>query len=190
MYGIVSLCVVAVSIIAFLAASHPSFRKTEICYEVKSSFNVILNSTITSTVERRIQVLHPVLNVINLCCMVFFTLEYVLRIAFIHKRLRYIRSIMGLIDLSALLPDYMHLIMVAIDPTLVNSSSTKIITILKITRILRIFRLVRHVLGLWIFDLYIESKSPRTVFNDSVSLCWNAYLFVFNLLCRRPENVY
>jgi hypothetical protein len=39
---------------------------------------------------------------------------------------------MGLIDLTALLPDYMHLIMVAIDPTLANSSSTKIITILKI----------------------------------------------------------
>jgi hypothetical protein len=57
--------------------------------------------------------------------MVFFTLEYVLRIAFIPKRLRYMRFIMGLIDLSALLPDYMHLIMVAIDPTLVNSSSTK-----------------------------------------------------------------
>jgi hypothetical protein len=42
---------------------------------------------------------------------------------------------MGLIDLTALLPDYIHLIMVAIDPTLANSSSTKIITILKITRI-------------------------------------------------------
>jgi hypothetical protein len=50
--------------------------------------------------------------------MVFFTLEYALRIAFIHKRLRYMRSIMGLIDLTALLPDYIHLIMVAIDPTL------------------------------------------------------------------------
>jgi hypothetical protein len=156
--GIVSLCVVAVSIISFLAASHPSFRKTEILYEVKSSFKVTLNSTITSIVERRIQVLHRVLNVIDLCCMVFFTLEYVLRIAFIHKRLRYMRSIMGLIDLSALLPDYIHLIMVAIDPTLVNSSSTTIITILKITRILRIFRLVRHVPGLWILIYALKAS--------------------------------
>ena len=73
--------------------------------------------------ERRVQVLHPVLNVIDLCCMVFFTLEYVLRIAFIHERLGYMRSIMGLIDLSALLSDYVHLIMVAIDPTLQQKSS-------------------------------------------------------------------
>ena len=78
-----------------------------------------------STVERRMQVVHPVLNTIDLCCMVLFTLEYILRIAFIYKKLRYTRSIMGLTDLSALLPDYIHLIMVAIDPTLVNSSSTK-----------------------------------------------------------------
>ena len=55
---------------------------------------------------------------------------------------------MGLIDLSALLPDYIHLIMVSIDPTLVNSYSTTIITILNATRILRIFQLARHVPGL------------------------------------------
>jgi hypothetical protein len=48
------------------------------------------------------------------------------------------RSIMVLIDLTALLPDYIHRIIVAIDPTLANSSSTKIITILKITRILSV----------------------------------------------------
>jgi hypothetical protein len=33
---------------------------------------------------------------------------------------------MALIDLSALLPDYINFIMVTIDPTLVNSSSTKL----------------------------------------------------------------
>ena len=68
------------------------------------------------------------------------------------------RSIMGLIDLTALLPDYIHLIKVAIDPTLANSSSTKIITILKITRIQRIFRLVRHVPGLWILIYTLKAS--------------------------------
>jgi hypothetical protein len=32
---------------------------------------------------------HPVLNIIDLCCMAFFTLKYILRIALIHTRLRY-----------------------------------------------------------------------------------------------------
>jgi hypothetical protein len=43
----------------------------------------------------------------SLICVVWYfsKLEYILRIAFIHKRLRYSRSIMELIDLSALLPD-------------------------------------------------------------------------------------
>jgi hypothetical protein len=115
--------------------------------------------------------------------MVFFTLENALRIAFIHTRLRYMRSIMGLIDLTALFPDYIHLIMVAIDPTLANISSTKIITILNIS-------IGATCAGIVDFNLYIESQSQRTFIGDSVSLCWNAYFFVFNLLCRRPENVY
>ena len=176
MYGIVSICVVAVSILSFLAESLPSFKKTYRFYEVKSSFNVTLNSTITSTVERRIQVVHPVLNFIDLCCMVFFTLEYILRIAFIHNRLRYTRSIMGLIDLSALLTDYIHFIMVTIDPTLVNSSSTKIITILKVTRILRIFRLVRLVPGLWIL-IYTLKASPQELFLMITFLCIGMLIF-------------
>ena len=126
--------------------------------------------------ERRIQVVHPVLNIIDLCCMVFFTLEYILRITLIHKRLRYTRSIMGLIDLFALLPDYIHLIMVTIDPTLVNSSSTKIITILKITRILRIFRLVRHVPGLWIL-IYTLKASLQELFLMVAFLCVGMLIF-------------
>ena len=70
---------------------------------------------------------------------------------------------MGFIDLTSLLPDYIHLIMVAIDPTLANSSSTKIITILKITRILRIFRLVRHVPGLWILIYTLKASHQELV---------------------------
>jgi hypothetical protein len=175
-YGIVSLRVVAVSIISFLAESLPSFRETEILYEIKSLFNVTLNSTITSTMERRVQVLHPVLNIIDLCCMVFFTLEYALRIAFIHKRLRNMRSIMGLVDLTALLQDYIHLIMVATDPTLANSSSTKIITILEITRILRIFRLVRHVPGLWIL-IYTLKASLQDLLLVIAFLCVGMLIF-------------
>ena len=176
MYGIVSICVVAVSIPSFLAESLPSFKKTYILYGVKSSFNVTLNYTITSTVDRRMQVVHPVLNIIDLCCMVIFTLKYILRIAFTHKRLRYTRSIMGLIDLSALLPDYIHLIMVTIDPTLANSSSTKIITMLNVNKILRIFRLVRHVKGLWIL-IYILKASLQELFLMIAFLCVGMLFF-------------
>jgi hypothetical protein len=83
---------------------------------------------------------------------------------------------MGLIDLFALLPDYIHLIMVTIDPTLVNSSSAKIITILKITRILRIFRLVRHVPGLWIL-IYTLKASLQELFLMVAFLCVGMLIF-------------
>ena len=83
---------------------------------------------------------------------------------------------MGLIDLSALLPNYMHLIMVTIDPTLVKSSSTKIITILKVTRILRIFRLVRRVPGLWIL-IYTLKASFQELFLMIAFLCVGMLFF-------------
>ena len=83
---------------------------------------------------------------------------------------------MGLIDLSALLPDYIHLIMVTIDQTLVNSSSTKIITILKVTRILRIFRLVRRVPGLWIL-IYTLKASLQELFLMIAFLCIGMPIF-------------
>jgi hypothetical protein len=83
---------------------------------------------------------------------------------------------MGLIDLSALLPGYIHLIMVTIDPTLVNSSSTKIITILKVTRILRIFRLVRRVPRLWIL-IYTLKASLQELFLRIAFLCVGMLFF-------------
>ena len=83
---------------------------------------------------------------------------------------------MGLIDLSALLPDYIHLIMVTIDPTLANSSSTKIITMLNVNKILRIFRLVRHVKGLWIL-IYILKASLQELFLMIAFLCVGMLFF-------------
>jgi hypothetical protein len=83
---------------------------------------------------------------------------------------------MGLIDLSALLPGYIHLIMVTIDPTLVNSSSTKIITILKVTRILRIIRLVRRVPRLWIL-IYTLKASLQELFLRIAFLCVGMLFF-------------
>ena len=90
--------------------------------------------------------------------MVFFTVEYIIRIATVRKRIRYMRSLMGIIDLFALLPDYVQLFMLAINPDIVHGETTKIITILKVSRILRVFRLVRHVPGLWILIYTLKAS--------------------------------
>lgn len=149
---------VAISILSFLAESHPSFITKRPRNEVTYVYNTTTNTT-TRVVSRTTEVIpHPVLDKIDLSCMVFFTVEYIIRIATVRKRIRYIRSLMGIIDLLALLPDYVQLFMLTINPELVHGETTKIITILKVSRILRVFRLVRHVPGLWILIYTLKAS--------------------------------
>ncbi|VDH90171.1 Hypothetical predicted protein, partial [Mytilus galloprovincialis] len=174
-YGMVSLLVVAISILSFLAETHPSIQVKRTVYDVSFVYNATTNLTTNSTTEKEVIMPHPVLDIIDHSCMAFFTIEYILRVVLSLRRLVYVRSLMGIIDLFALLPDYIQLIMFSISKHLAHSSFTRIITILKITRILRIFRLVRHVPGLWIL-VYTLKASLREL------LLMVAFLFVGMLI--------
>lgn len=133
---------------------------TETKYDVTRIFNSTTNSTEKHATEVKIPVPHPVLNALDICCMIFFTVEYLFRLLLSRKRFQYACSIMGVIDLCALLPDYIEIILFFVNHNLAFSSITRIITVLKITRILRIFRLVRHIPGLWIL-IYTLKASLR-----------------------------
>ncbi|XP_071140111.1 potassium voltage-gated channel protein Shaw-like [Mytilus edulis] len=157
-YGVISLLVVTLSITSFLAESHPSNRITNYYTEVTRVFNGTLNATIDVVTNKSEEVPHPVLQRIDLACMIFFTIEYLIRVLTARKRLRYMRSVMGVIDLVALLPDYVQLLILVFDPVLAGTDTAKIIAILKVTRVLRIFRLVRHIPGLWILIYTLKAS--------------------------------
>jgi voltage-gated potassium channel len=65
---------------------------------------------------------------------VFFTLEYVTRIAVTNKPLKYIFSFYGIIDLIAILPMYLSFFFVG----------TKIFSIIRSLRLLRLFKIVNN----------------------------------------------
>jgi len=64
-----------------------------------------------------------------------FTLEYLLRLAVVKKPWRYARSFFGLVDLLAILPTFIGLI-------IPGSSSLRIIRILRVLRVFRVLKLV------------------------------------------------
>ena len=66
---------------------------------------------------------------------VLFTLEYVLRLAVVKKPWHYARSFFGLVDLLAILPTFIALIVP-------GSSSLRIIRILRVLRVFRVLKLV------------------------------------------------
>jgi len=68
-----------------------------------------------------------------------FTVEYVLRLVAVRRPLRYARSFFGLVDLAAILPTYLSLIM----------PGTQALLVIRALRLLRIFRILKlaHFLG-------------------------------------------
>jgi voltage-gated potassium channel len=66
-----------------------------------------------------------------------FTVEYALRLACVERPLRYARSFFGIVDLLAILPTYLSLV-------IPGSQSLLVIRSLRLLRIFRVFKLVRY----------------------------------------------
>ncbi|MDX2472814.1 MAG: ion transporter [Candidatus Krumholzibacteria bacterium] len=75
----------------------------------------------------------PVLTVIEWFFTILFTLEYLLRLWCIGKPLRYATSFFGLVDLLAILPTFLSLVM----------PGSRYLLVIRILRVLRIFRVLK-----------------------------------------------
>ncbi|XP_046353503.1 potassium voltage-gated channel subfamily C member 3-like [Haliotis rufescens] len=136
-YGITSFLFVALSIAGFCLETLPDLRPvtnvTTKCNGVDS-----ISSVITS---------HEALNIIDLICTVFFTLELILRFTVAPNKLKFVRSPMNIIDLLALVPLYVQIIFERSDQKACYLNERLVIEILFILRIIRMFRifhLVKH----------------------------------------------
>ena len=85
-----------------------------------------------------------------------FTLEYLLRLVCVAKPARYARSFFGLVDLIAILPTYLSLI-------LPGSQTLLLIRTLRLIRIFRIFKLVSYVGEASILATALRSSFPKIV---------------------------
>ncbi len=77
-------------------------------------------------------------NALEIGFTALFTLEYVARLACVHRPLRYARSFFGVIDLVAVLPTYLALLLPGLNSLLD-------VRILRLLRIFRIFKLGAYV---------------------------------------------
>ncbi|MCF6365739.1 MAG: ion transporter [Bacteroidales bacterium] len=70
---------------------------------------------------------------------VIFTIEYIIRIAIVNKKSKYILSFYGIIDLFSILPTYVGIIIPG------SAHSLAVIRSLRLLRVFRIFKLSRYV---------------------------------------------
>lgn len=180
LYGFLALFFVILSMFSFFAETTPAFQQFELRLktgnskgsllkyngtDVRNETNYQLNVTETGMTDYvKIRLKHSALNVLDIICLVFFTTEYIICIVFAPRKLKFITSVVGVIDVLAILPDYVEMIVYAADPELVfDSTAVNLLAFLKIFRVLRIFRLIRHVPGLWILVYTLKASVGELV---------------------------
>ena len=163
-YGWLALLFVMLAIFSFCASTHPYFRRPSHnpianVTSRNDTNNVTTTSPLTSTSEREPAEgltpgteVHPALWVVDIVCLVFFTLEFICKLVCSPHRVRYLRSFTGVVDVLALCPDYVEFLVLALDPEELEGDShfMHVMPFLRLMRVFRIFRLIHHVPGLWI----------------------------------------
>uniref|UniRef100_A0A671P2P0 Potassium voltage-gated channel, subfamily F, member 1a n=1 Tax=Sinocyclocheilus anshuiensis TaxID=1608454 RepID=A0A671P2P0_9TELE len=99
---------------------------------------------------------HTTLESIDTACIIWFTVEYVLRLVSSSNKLRFVFSFMNIVDFLAIVPFYVVLILGAAQMELANVQQA--VQALRIMRIARIFKLARHSSGLQTLTFALKSS--------------------------------
>ena len=102
-------------------------------YLVQSVIVISLISFSIETLPDLSQAARDIFRYVEIACVAIFTAEYFLRILVARKKLRFVFSFYGLVDLAAILPFY-----------LATGLDLRALRILRLLRIIRAFKLVRY----------------------------------------------
>ncbi|XP_022283347.2 potassium voltage-gated channel subfamily D member 2 isoform X8 [Canis lupus familiaris] len=95
---------------------------------------------------------------LDTACVMIFTVEYLLRLAAAPSRYRFVRSVMSIIDVVAILPYYIGLVMTD------NEDVSGAFVTLRVFRVFRIFKFSRHSQGLRILGYTLKSCASELGF--------------------------
>ncbi|XP_029472732.1 potassium voltage-gated channel subfamily D member 2 isoform X2 [Rhinatrema bivittatum] len=95
---------------------------------------------------------------LDTACVMIFTVEYLLRLAAAPSRYRFVRSVMSIIDVVAIMPYYIGLVMTD------NEDVSGAFVTLRVFRVFRIFKFSRHSQGLRILGYTLKSCASELGF--------------------------
>lgn len=137
-----SVSVILLSIVVFCLETLPSIR----CTSDSSGPGCEKYSTTTEP--------DKIWFVIEVLCISWFSLEYVVRLLSSPQKLLFIRTFLNIIDLVAILPYYITLPM-----NEARVTSLAVLRVIRLVRVFRIFKLSRHSKGLQVLGYTLRSSS-------------------------------
>ena len=136
-----SMSVILLSIVMFCIETLPEFKE--------QTYKIYYNADNTTRKEAKgfktKDVYQPVFATTEAACIAWFTFEYCIRLIASPKKLQFTIQPLNLIDLIAIIPFY---IMLILKQTNTNVSSLSILRVLRLVRVFRIFKLSRYSKGL------------------------------------------
>ncbi|VDL89087.1 unnamed protein product [Schistocephalus solidus] len=157
-FAIVSITFILISTLGLTIGTLPQFQPN--MTELRKTINAskwyhgkeLFLSWCYETDETGVDVCeNPYLKIVEFICILWFTVEYLTRFWCSPNRCRFFKDTLNTIDLIAIFPFYVHLIIVEVasrNNLKSLSSVRKLVQMFRILRIVRIFKLARHSTGL------------------------------------------
>ncbi|XP_046375574.1 potassium voltage-gated channel subfamily C member 1-like [Haliotis rufescens] len=160
------------------------------CMETHIIFRHPRNSSVEGgTTVREIQRLtQPLLflSVIEYTCITYFTIEIIIRFLFCPSKISHLKHVLNWVDFTSVIPFYTKIIVVAIDPSLEDSTGLYFLNSLRLIRIFRILKLTRHVSGLKILAQTIKASAKELLL---LILVLSIGVLIFSCLIFYAEQV-
>ncbi|RNA38445.1 potassium voltage-gated channel Shaker isoform X8, partial [Brachionus plicatilis] len=152
--AIISITVILTSIVIFCLETLPNFKRFKI-----TEFDNSTNKSFT-IVEDDIPQLNDTFFLIESVCIIWFSFEFILRFLSCPLKLVFLKSIMNLIDIVAIIPYFITLGTIFADEQKKSSQamSLAILRVIRLVRVFRIFKLSRHSKGLQILGQTLQAS--------------------------------
>lgn len=136
-----SLFFILVSITTFCLETHEAF-----IIDVNVTETLEVGNTTETHVMRKMET-EPILTYIEGVCVLWFTLEFLVRIVCCPDKLIFIKNLLNIIDFVAILPFYLEVGLSGLSSKAARDV-LGFLRVVRFVRILRIFKLTRHFVGL------------------------------------------
>ncbi|MGH0162968.1 UNVERIFIED_CONTAM: hypothetical protein FKN15_055621 [Acipenser sinensis] len=151
--------------IAFVSLFFILASITTFCLETHEAFNTIINKTELirndSLSDQNVQyeiVTDPALTYVEGICVLWFTLEFLVRVAFCPDKLEFVKNLLNIIDCVAILPFYLEMALSGLSSKAAKDA-LGFLRVVRFVRILRIFKLTRHFVGLRVLGHTLKAST-------------------------------